>query len=98
MLDNLSSGHLINLHEYIKTGMIDFIGGDVRDYNSVEKAMSSIDVVFHLAASVGRQRSLDEPQVDSETNLIGTVNVLESMRKTGTKRIVYRHQRLCLEN
>ena len=61
----------------------------MRDYTSVERAMEGVDVVFHLAASVGRQRSLDNPQSDSEINLIGTINVLEAMRKMGTQRIVY---------
>ena len=51
--------------------------------------MEGVDVVFHLAASVGRQRSLDNPQLDSEINLIGTVNVLEAIRKCEVKRIIY---------
>lgn len=89
VLDNLSSGHIINLSEYIEKREIEFLGGDIRDYLSVEKAMKGVDVVFHLAACVGRQRSLDNPQLDSEINLIGTVNVLEAMRKNGVHRIVY---------
>lgn len=88
VLDNLSSGNIINIAHLIGKN-VEFIGGDVRDYTSVERAMEGVDVVFHLAASVGRQRSLDNPQSDSEINLIGTVNVLEAMRKMGTQRIVY---------
>ena len=48
-----------------------------------------MDVVFHLAACVGRQKSLDDPALDSNTNLLGTVNVLEGMRKNGIHRIIY---------
>lgn len=88
VLDNLSSGNIINISHLIGKN-VEFIGGDVRDYTSVERAMEGVDVVFHLAASVGRQRSLDNPQSDSEINLIGTINVLEAMRKMGTQRIVY---------
>ena len=89
VLDNLSSGYLINIAPFLNAHSVEFVGGDVRDYLSVEKAMDGVDVVFHLAASVGRQRSLDNPQLDSEVNLIGTVNVLEAMRKSNVRRIVY---------
>lgn len=89
VFDNLSSGYLINIEEYIKDGRVEFIEGDVTDAAAAERATEGVDVVFHLAASVGRQRSLDNPQLDSEVNLIGTVNVLEGMRKNGVKRIVY---------
>ncbi len=80
---------MINIQKHINNKNFEFVGGDVRDSLSVERAMDGVDVVFHLAASVGRQRSLDNPQLDSEVNLIGTVNVLEAMRKAGTHRIVY---------
>ena len=85
VLDNLSSGY----YENIQHLPLRFIQGDVLDKDVVEKACEGIDVVFHLAASVGRQRSIDHPQLDSETNLIGAVNVLEGMRKQGVKKIVY---------
>lgn len=88
VFDDLSSGYLINIEHLIGKG-VDFIRGDVRDRDAVEKAAEGADVVFHLAASVGRQRSLDDPQRDSEVNLIGTINVLEAMRKNGVPRIVY---------
>ena len=89
VIDNLSSGYIENIIDYVKDGKVEFAGGDVRDFSSVDHAMEGVDVVFHLAASVGRQRSLDYPQKDSEINLIGTVNVLEAMRKNNTSRIVY---------
>lgn len=89
VIDNLSSGYITNLAEYIQNGSVDFQGGDIRDASSLDTAMRGAEIVFHLAASVGRQRSLDNPQLDSEINLIGTVNVLEEMRKHGVPRIVY---------
>ena len=89
ILDNLSTGYLINIQNLLKSNNVFYFGGDVRDYASVEKSMKGVDVVFHLAASVGRQRSLDNPQLDSEINLVGTVNVLEAMHKCHVKKIVY---------
>ena len=85
IIDDLSSGHFCNIE-----GLdVEFNRGSVLDKDFVEKNCKGVDVVFHLAASVGRQRSIDFPQLDSEINLIGAVNVLEGMRKNGVKRIVY---------
>ena len=83
--DNLSSGYFDN----IRNLPIEFIRGDVLDKDAVKEACNGVDVVFHLAASVGRQRSIDYSQLDSEINLIGTINVLEGMRAYGVKKIVY---------
>jgi nucleoside-diphosphate-sugar epimerase len=85
ILDNLSSGYKCNIE-----GLdVEFIEGDILDTSKVLSVCKDIDVVFHLAASVGRQRSIDNPQLDSQTNLIGTINVLEGMRSNGVERIIY---------
>jgi len=89
VLDNLSSGHYINIEEYVKNQGVKFIKADIRDANAVLNACDGQDVIFHLAACVGRQKSLDDPLLDSSTNLLGTVNVLEGMNKRGVNRIVY---------
>ena len=85
VFDNLSSGNYDN----IKDLPVHFIKGDVLDKDAISDACKGIDVVFHLAASVGRQRSIDHPQLDSEINLIGTIDVLEGMRAHRVKKIVY---------
>ena len=85
VLDNLSTGYKKNLN-----GLdVDFILSDIRDKELVEQSCQGIDTIFHLAASVGRQKSLDHSQEDSEVNLIGTTNILEGARKTGVQTIVY---------
>lgn len=85
VIDNLSSGYKCNLD-----GLdVEFFEGDIRDSEFIAQACKGTDVVFHLAACVGRQKSIDNPQLDSSTNLLGTVNVLEGMKKHGIKRIVY---------
>ena len=89
VIDNLFSGYIINLSPFINNRDIEFIKGDIRDRDTVDRAMKDVDVVFHLAACVGRQRSLDNPVLDSEINLLGTINILEAMRKNGVHRIVY---------
>lgn len=85
VFDNLSSGYYDNIKEL----PVEFIKADILDRDAIKEACKGVDVVFHLAASVGRQRSIDHPQLDSEINLIGTINVLEGMRAYGVKKIVY---------
>lgn len=89
VMDNLTTGYLYNIKDYIDKKLVRFIQGDVRDANAVMQACEKQDVVFHLAASVGRQRSLNNPAMDSNINLIGTINILEGMRKHNIYRIVY---------
>jgi UDP-glucose 4-epimerase len=84
VLDDLSSGYKENLLPEAK-----FIRGDVRDRETVEKAMAGCGVVFHLAASVGNKRSIDDPFTDASINLIGTLQVLEAARKHGIRRVVF---------
>lgn len=85
VIDNLSSGYKINLD-----GLdVEFVEGDVRDAEVTSDACKGVDTVFHLAACVGRQKSIDNPILDASTNVLGAVNILEGMQKHGVKRIVY---------
>ncbi len=85
VVDNLSSGHYSNIEKL----NMNFIHGDITNMDILNDACKGIDVVFHLAASVGRQRSIDNPQLDTTTNVLGTINILESMRNNKIKKIVY---------
>ena len=85
VLDNFMSGYRSNLDPFPS---VEIIEGDVRDKNIVENAMQDVEVVFHLAASVGNKRSIDFPVTDAEINVIGTLNVLEAARKACARKIV----------
>lgn len=85
VLDNFSTGHLDNL-----SGLnIRLIRGSVCDEQPLNQAMEGQDGVAHLAASVGNKKSIEEPLFDATTNVLGTLHVLESMRKHRVHRIVY---------
>jgi nucleoside-diphosphate-sugar epimerase len=84
VIDNLSSGSMTNIDN--KT--ITFINEDLININNV-RFDHKFDIIFHLAASVGRQRSIDFPILDSRTNLIATVELLNFIVKTKVKKIVY---------
>jgi UDP-glucose 4-epimerase len=85
VLDNFMSGYRSNLDPFPTIRIID---GDVRDKTAVETAMRGMEVVFHLAASVGNKRSIDHPITDAEINVLGTLQVLEAARKEGVRKIV----------
>ena len=59
---------------------IEIILGDVRDYDSVSKAMDGCDAVFHLAALIGIPYSYISPLAYIRTNVEGTYNVLEASK------------------
>lgn len=86
VLDNLQSGYYVNLEPFPD---VQFIEGDIRDNITTATAVTGVDVIFHLAASVGNTRSIEHPIEDSEINVMGTLYLLEAARKAGVRKIVY---------
>jgi UDP-glucose 4-epimerase len=86
VLDNLSSGFRINLKSFPEVRLLI---GDVRDTSIVEQAANGMEVVFHLAASVGNVRSIEHPIIDAQTNVLGTLNVLELARRNRIRKVVF---------
>jgi dTDP-glucose 4,6-dehydratase len=62
---------------------IEVVTGDIRDYDSVHKAMKGCSVVFHLAALIGIPYSYLSPLAYIKTNIEGTYNVLEAAKDLG---------------
>ena len=67
---------------------IDIISGDIRDYDSVSKAMEGCDSAFHLAALIGIPYSYRSPLAYIRTNIEGTYNVLESAKINGINQLL----------
>ena len=67
---------------------IDFVVGDIRDFDSVHSAMKDIDEVFHLAALIGIPYSYLSPLAYIKTNIEGTYNVMQSAKLLNTKNII----------
>ncbi len=86
VLDNLTSGYQSNITSFPE---IKFIEGDIRNSKVVNQAMGGIEVIFHLAASVGNTRSIEHPIEDSEINVLGTLQILEAARKHGVRKVIY---------
>lgn len=85
VLDNLSSGHLSNL-----SGLpLEFIQGDICQFETVRQAMDGCVLVFHQAALVSVPRSIAEPKLNQDVNVTGTFHVFEAARQAGIQRVVY---------
>lgn len=67
---------------------IEFFAGDIRDAAFVREAMADVEHVFHLAALIAIPYSYHAPASYVETNVTGTLNVLQAGRDLGTKRIL----------
>ena len=71
-----------------KKNKIDFFAGDIRDPNGVREAMKDIDIVFHLAALIAIPFSYHSPDSYIDTNVKGTLNVLQAARDNKVERIL----------
>jgi len=67
---------------------IEIFSGDVRDPNGVRSAMQNVDIVFHLAALIAIPYSYHSPDSYVDTNIKGTLNVLQAARTLNTERVV----------
>jgi len=91
IFDNLYRESSYNNLEWLKRkGKFKFIHADIRNLNDVENAIKSIkpDVIFHLAGQVAMTTSLENPRMDFEVNTLGSLNILESVRKYSPDSII----------
>lgn len=86
VLDDFSTGLKENLTEVIDD--IELITGDIRDYDTVAKAVKKIDFVLHQAAVPSVQKSVDDPITSNSTNIDGTLHILEASRQAEVRRVV----------
>jgi NAD dependent epimerase/dehydratase len=68
---------------------IEFLAGDVRDPFFVQEATRDVEVVFHLAALIAIPFSYVAPASYVETNVRGTLNVMEACRRNGVAKVVH---------
>ena len=73
----------------VADGRAEIVFGDVRDAEFVDSAVAGADVVLHLAALIAIPYSYVAPRSYVDTNVTGTLNVLEAVRRHGTPRLVH---------
>ena len=83
IVDNLLSGFEKNINKAAT-----FYNGDIRKLDNISSYFKGVDVVFHLAAIARTPWCVEDPILAYETNVIGTLNVLEAARLNNVKRVV----------
>jgi nucleoside-diphosphate-sugar epimerase len=89
IFDNLSTGKLENISKIQGNPYFKFVKGDIRDRESLSRALQNVDAVVHLAALIDVSASVIDPISTNEINVEGTLNVLQEARNAGIKRLVF---------
>src|SRR5580765_5729267 len=83
-----SHGWLDDLPDQIRKN-VNLVRGDVRDAAFISRLVPGHEIIFHLAALIAIPHSYAAAQSYVDTNVLGTLNVLEAARQSGTERIVH---------
>ena len=89
VMDNLSTGSLDNLREFMDNPRFEFFEADIRNYNDCLQACEGIDAISHQAALGSVPRSIDDPLTTNEVNISGTLNIFTAAKQKNIKRVVY---------
>lgn len=81
-------GWLDQLAPYVREEL-DFFAGDIRDPHGVARSMRGCDAVLHLAALIGIPYSYHSPDAYVDTNVRGTLNILQAARDLGVTKVVH---------
>lgn len=84
VLDNLSAGLKAQVDQRAK-----LIIGDIKDPSKTTQALADVDAVIHAAGLIVVGESVTDPVKYCDNNVLGTINLLESMKKTGVKKIIF---------
>ncbi len=90
VFDNFSTGNRKNIERLRRNpDKFEMMEGDLRLASDVAKAVEGVEFVIHQGALPSVPRSIADPVNAHETNITGTLNILQSARKFGVKRVVY---------
>jgi len=69
---------------------IHFVKADIRNYDELQKQVKGQEIIFHLAAQVGREISMSDPQLDTDINCTGTLNLCRAIERVNRDaKVVY---------
>ncbi len=89
LYDNFSSGRQWHYQHHLDDTRLNVVRGNVEDLPSLRSAMDGHDVVIHLASNPDIARAAVEPSIDFDQGTVLTQCVVEAMRTTSAKRILY---------
>jgi len=87
--DNLSNGRREFIEHHFGEPNFKFVEGDILDYDRLAPELEGHDLVWHLAANTDIIGGVDHPRRDLRDCVMGTFNVVEAMRQTGIKPIIF---------
>ena len=85
----LAAGHQVKALDLLQNPDMETSIADVRDAAAMEREIKDVDVVFHLAALIEAGESVKNPQDFIDTNISGSLNVLEAMRKNNVTTMIF---------
>ena len=88
-LDNFMNGDIRNIRHLVAHKNFKLINGDIRDFDLLEKITRDVDIIIHLAAQVHVDRSVIEPKMTYDTNVLGTQNILEVARMFDVEKVIH---------
>jgi len=89
VLDNFCAGRMENIVCHRDVPEFHLVRGDVRDVGLVKKVVEDVDGVFHGAALVDVARSVEDPLLFNEINVVGTLNLLRACLDSDVRRFVF---------
>ncbi|WP_421941605.1 SDR family oxidoreductase [Pedobacter sp.] len=89
VLDNFATGKRENIESFLNHQQFELIEGDIRDYDVCKNAVKGIDYVSHQAALGSVPRSINDPITTNEVNITGFLNILNAVRESDVKKMVY---------
>ena len=89
VLDNLSTGKLSNINPELLSKKVEFVKGDIRDAQLVEKCVKDADYVIHLAAQTSVPFSVENPDLNNDINVHGTSNLLQSSADSKVSKFIF---------
>jgi len=89
IFDNYSTGKKENVNPKAKFFLVDISHQPSFEHKTMKDIMSGVDVVFHLAAKARVQPSIENPIEYHNTNVNGTLNMLDACRRYGVKRFIF---------
>jgi UDP-glucose 4-epimerase len=95
VIDDLSGGHVGNLQHHLGSSSVELVEADVCGIAQDDPAFDRADIVFHLAGIGDIVPSIEQPAEYLDTNVQGTVRVLEASRFAGVKKFVYAASSSC---
>ena len=86
IVDNLSTGKVERIPQGVGLAV-----ADVRNFDDIKKVFDEFkpDVVYHLAAQIDVQTSINDPAADATTNIVGGINVLNAAVSAKAKKVIY---------